>query len=107
MRQTINTNYIRVCLKFGKIIEAQKTINGNVNNEIFTEEQKEKMKTLKKQMDMAQQRKIAESTLESGEGVQRAMKASGLSETEVLQINRQINSNNIKNTKSDNKELNK
>ena len=82
--------YLRLCVKFGKISEAMKFVNSHINNESFTKEQTDEIRDLRERIVKMDKKCIAIETLKGGRGVEQAMTDSGLSEVEVLELNRNL-----------------
>ena len=51
--------YIRVCIRFGMFQEAKYQINNEINNDNLTKEQKERVKEIKNQIQLMEQRRVA------------------------------------------------
>ena len=82
--------YIKSCIHFGQILEAKKAVNGARSSGEFLPEQKEKLNELYRKIIEAGKKKAAIIMLKNGRGVLEAAKSSGLSETEVVKLNRKL-----------------
>ena len=82
--------YIKSCIHFGQLLEAKKAVNGARSSGEFLPEQKEKLNELYRKIIEAGKKKAAIIMLKNGRGVLEAAKSSGLSETEVVKLNRKL-----------------
>ena len=82
--------YIKSCIHFGQLLEAKKAVNGARSSGEFLPEQKEKLNELYRKIIEAGKKKAAIIMLKNGRGVLEAAKSSGLSETEVIKLNRKL-----------------
>lgn len=99
--------YIRACIGFKMFKEAKYQVNRHINDEDLTKEQKEKMKKLKNEVQLTEQKYIALRALKNGKGIKVAQLESGLPEVEVLGLNRKYLSNKQKTTNDEDDELKK
>ena len=97
--------YINLCIDSGDFGEAIKFINGQVNNENFTVEQKNRIKSMQQRLKQTIKTHKAKKILEQGLGVQEAIKQSGLSELEVIKINKELLKANEKNNNSSEEQI--
>ena len=82
--------YLNVCIKFKKFQEAIKFINSQISNETFTDEQRNKIKELRKKMEEISKKNIAIGMLEKGEGVAKTVELLGLPEVDVIRLNNKL-----------------
>ena len=82
--------YIKSCVHFGQTLEAKKAVNGAKASGEFSPEQREKLNELYRKIIEVEKKKAAIVMLKNGKGVLEAAKSSGLSETEVIKLNRKL-----------------
>ena len=82
--------YIKACVSFNQLEEAVKFANYNKGNENLTQEQRGKIVDLSKKILNLKKKSCALTYLKRGAGILEAAKSSGLSETEVIKLNRKL-----------------
>ena len=82
--------YAKACIHLGQIAEAKKAVNSARFSEDFSSEQKEKLNELSRKIIEAEKKKTAIIMLKNGRGVLEAAKSSGLSEIEVVRLNKKL-----------------
>ena len=82
--------YIKSCIHFGQTLEAKKAVNEARTSGEFLPEQREKLNELYRKIIEVQKKKAAIIMLKNGRGILEAAKSSGLSETEVIKLNRKL-----------------
>ena len=82
--------YIKSCIHFGQTLEAKKAVNEARKSGEFSPEQREKLNELYRKIIEVQKKKAAIIMLKNGRGILEAAKSSGLSETEVIKLNRKL-----------------
>ena len=82
--------YIKACIHFGQALEAKKAVNGARASGEFSPEQREKLNELYRKIIEVEKKKAAIIMLKRGNGVLEVAKSSGLSETEVIKLNRKL-----------------
>ncbi len=82
--------YIRACVSFNQLDEAIKFANYNKGNENLAQEQKAKLADLSKKLLNLKRKSNALNYLRRGAGILETAKYSGLSETEVIKLNRKL-----------------
>ena len=90
--------YVRACMRFRRIQEAVKFVNNNINNENWDKKQREKMKEMKEKLKYIVKVNAAVIELKNGKGVKQVSHETGLSETDVVKINKQLLQKNNKNS---------
>lgn len=80
--------YLKVSIRFGQFRQAMIFANNQMNNEVLTKEEKAKIRKLREVIQELNKKYIAIKELEKGGGIQQVIKCSGLSETEVINLNR-------------------
>lgn len=80
--------YLKVLVRFRRVDEAIKFVNGQTNKENYTKEQKAKMENLKQQIQLIKRKYIAIRILKEGRSIEEAMYGSNLPEIEVLRLRR-------------------
>ena len=82
--------YIRACVYFNQLDDAIKFANYNRDNENLTKEQRAKIADLSKKLLNLKKKSNALNYLKRGAGILETAKSSGLSETEVIKLNRKL-----------------
>lgn len=82
--------YIKSCIHLGQTLEARRALNeARLSSEILPE-QREKLNELSRKIIEVEKKRTAIIMLKRGKGVAEAVKSSGLSETEVIKLNRKL-----------------
>lgn len=83
--------FYQVCMHFSKVEVIIRFINSEVTNENLKEEDRQKVKKLREEIKIIKKKYKALQLLRKEDNIQKAMNASGLSETEVIQLKKEFN----------------